>query len=233
MEGSSNYKNVDNYSQLAKYYDELLQDKDAYDYWLKYIEEEDFHTVLELASGSAVLTGILKNRGYDIVASDISMHMKEAAKANYDGEYLILNMINYSLDRKFDLVLCCCDSINYLTIDELDSFIECAYNHLNVNGRLLFDMHSIKRIDEFKEEYIEEGFVSGIPYQWSILSDDVDNLINQHFTFYTNDGMIIEHHTQHVFDKNVVYEKMSKYFDTKIYSDFIEDEKDLVIGVKR
>ena len=233
MEGSSNYKNVENYSELAKYYDELLQDEDAYIYWLKYIEEKPFNSVLELASGSGVLTRILKDKGYDIVASDISTSMRDSAKANYDGEYLILNMIDYSLDRKFDLIICCCDSINYLTVDELDSFIECAYKHLNDKGRLLFDMHSMKRIEEFKEEYIEEGYVQDIPYQWSIMSDDVDNLINQHFTFYTNDGMIIEHHTQNVFDVDTVYKKMSKYFDTKIYQDFIENEKDMVVGVKK
>ncbi|MBP5279458.1 MAG: class I SAM-dependent methyltransferase, partial [Erysipelotrichaceae bacterium] len=198
--------------------------------WLKYIEEEKFHTVLELASGSGVMAGILKKKGYDIIASDISEAMKEAAKKNFDGEYLILNMTDYDLGRKFDLILCICDSINYLYEDELDDFFSCAARHLNKNGRLIFDMHHKERLNEFREQYIEEGFVSDVPYQWTISSDDFDDTISEHFTFYTKDGMIQEHHTQNVFDLNKITEKMSKYFKVKAIEDFVEDEKILMVG---
>ncbi len=75
MEGSANSRNVSNYEMLAQYYDELLQDEEALSLWLKYIEEEKFKTVLELASGSGVMAGILKNKGYDVTASDISAEM--------------------------------------------------------------------------------------------------------------------------------------------------------------
>ena len=232
MEGSANSKNVSNYEVLAKYYDELLQDEDSLSLWLKYIEEEPFNSVLELASGSGVMAGILKNKGYDIIASDLSTSMKEVSRNNYDGEYLILNMIEYNLNRKFDLILCICDSINYLEPNELDSFFKCAYEHLNDNGRLIFDMHSMARINEFKDQYIEEGIILDTPYQWTIMSDEYDNLINEHFTFYTKDAMIQEHHTQNVFNVDFVKDKMNKLFNTKIIEDFVEDEKLLVIGKK-
>ena len=78
-----------------------------------------FKTVLELASGSGILADILAKKGYIVTASDISKDMKEVAKNNYDGEYLILNMIDYHLDRKFDLIICFVDSINYLYEEEL------------------------------------------------------------------------------------------------------------------
>lgn len=233
MEGSTNSKNVENYSILAKYYDYLLQDEEALCLWLKYIEEEKFNTVLELASGSGVMASILSKKGYDVIASDISSEMKEASKTNFNGEYLILNMTDYHLDKKFDLVLCICDSINYLYLEELDTFFKLASEHLNQNGRLIFDMHSIKRIEEFKEQYIEEGYIEDVPYQWTILSDDYDNVINEHFTFYTKDGMIQEHHTQNVFNIEDVTNLMSKYFDVRVIEDFVEDEKVLFIGTKK
>lgn len=232
MEGSTKSKNVSNYEMLAKYYDELLQDEEALSLWLDYIEKKKFNTVLELASGSGVMAGILKNKGYDVIASDISLAMKNVSKNNFDGEYLILNMCDYHLDSKFDLILCICDSINYLEPNELDKFFECAYNHLNSNGRLIFDMHSIQRIEEFKDQYIEEGYVLDTPYQWTIMSDPFDNLINEHFTFYTKDAMIQEHHTQNVFNVDTIKSKMNKYFNVEIIEDFIEDEKLLVIGEK-
>lgn len=233
MEGSTTSKNVSNYEMLAKYYDELLQDEEALSLWLEYIEEKPFKTVLELASGSGVMAGILSSKGYDVIASDISAEMKEASKANFDGEYLILNMTNYNLNKKFDLVLCICDSINYLYEEELDSFFKKAYEHLNDDGRLIFDMHHKARIEEFKEQYIEEGYVGDVPYQWTIMSDEFDNTINEHFTFYTDEGMIQEHHTQNVFDLDNVKKMMSKYFKVRAIEDFVEDEKILVIGEKK
>ena len=92
MEGSSYNKNEANYEILAEYYDYLLQDKESLDYWLKYIYDSDFNTALELASGSAMITGIIKDNGKDIIASDISNKMKDVAKNNFDGEYLLLDM---------------------------------------------------------------------------------------------------------------------------------------------
>ena len=233
MEGSAGDQNVKNYQVLAQYYDELLQDEESLDLWLEYIESEPFQTVLELASGSGVMAGILKRKGYEIIASDLSEEMKEAARQNYDGEYLILNMTDYDLNKQFDLILCICDSINYLYPDELKRFFTCTYRHLNNNGRLIFDMHHQARIEEFKEEYIEEGYVSDVPYQWTIASDTFDHTLTEHFTFYTKDGMIQENHLQNVFDPALIKTEMEPYFETEIIHDFVEDEKILVIGRKK
>lgn len=229
----SNNRNLKAYDYLAYYYDLLLGDEEAFSYWLQEIESEKFSTVLELAAGSGVMARILKEKGYKIIASDISESMKEASKVNFDGEYITLNMINYKLNKKFDLVLCICDSINYLVEDELDSFFKCAYEHLNPNGRLIFDMHNTKRIAEFKEEYIEEGELEDIQYQWTINSDEESKTINEHFTFYTSDGMIQEQHTQHVFDIDLIIRKMENAgFTVKYIEDFIKDEKVLLVGRK-
>lgn len=232
MEGSTNNTNVANYEILAKYYDELLSNEEDLSLWIDYVKQKDCKDILELASGSGLLAKRLKQEGYNVIASDISKDMREIAKNNFDGEYLLLNMTDYSLDKKFDLIICICDSFNYLYEEEIESFIKCAYNHLNDNGRLIFDMHSIKRLTEFKQEFIEEGYLNDIAYYWTINSDEIDNTINQHFTFYTKDGMIQEHHTQYVYDTSLINEYMSKYFKTVIIEDFIEDEKVLVIGEK-
>ncbi len=233
MEGSANSKNVGNYYALAEYYDELLQDEEALSLWLRYIEEKPFHTVLELASGSGVMASILKKKGYEVTASDISPQMKECSKANYDGDYLLLDMTDYHLGRKFDLVLCICDSINYLYEDELDAFFCCACEHLNDHGRLIFDMHHRKRLEEFREQYIEEGYVKGVPYQWTIQSDEYEDTVNEHFTFYTDEGMVQENHTQNVFYPEKVKKIMEKYFECEMIEDFVEDEKILVVGYKK
>ena len=233
MERSAESRNVDNYEMLAEYYDALLQDEEALSLWLKYIEEEPFSTILELASGSGVMAGILKKKGYDITASDISEKMKEVSVKNYDGEYLLLNMTDYHLNKKYDLILCICDSINYLYEEELDAFFKCAYEHLNENGRLIFDMHHMDRLKEFEEQYIEEGYVCDVPYQWTILSEPEDREISEHFTFFTKDGMIQENHNQNVFEIETVKMHMQDLFRVKVVQDFIENEKVLIVGYRK
>lgn len=232
MEGSN--KEVKEYEYLAKYYDYLLGDEEAFDFWLEYINAKDYHTVLELASGSGVLAGILKKQGKDVTASDISKEMKEVATNNFDGEYLILNMIDFDLHKKYDLILCVCDSINYLYEEELEQMFNSVYKHLNVGGRFIFDMHNPKRLKEFDEEYIEEGQIDeNVYYQWTINSDTFDRTVNEHFTFYTPEGMIQEQHTQNVFEPSVVKEKLESVgLEPEVVMDFIEDEKILFIGTK-
>lgn len=232
MERSSNTK-LEAYEYLAYYYDLLLSDTDSFSLWLKEIESEEFKDVLELASGSGLMAKILKEKGYNIIASDISSSMKEAASKNFDGEYLILNMSNYKLYKKFDLILCICDSINYLNEDELDSFFKCCYDHLNKNGRLIFDMHHLNRLNEFENEYIEENTVDGLEYQWTIVSDKDSSTLNEHFTFYTPNGMIQEQHLQNVFKPSLIIKKMKDLgYDVKYIEDFVKDEKVLLVGRK-
>ena len=228
-------KEVKEYAYLARYYDLLLGDKEAFSYWLHYIEEEDFRTCLELASGSGVMAGILKEKGYQVIASDISTEMKEAAADNFDGEYLILDMSDLKIEGSYDLILCICDSINYLYEEELEGMFKGVYEHLNQGGRFIFDMHSPQRLEEFSEEYIEEGQLDeNTFYQWTIDSDRDDRTLNEHFTFYTPEGMIQEHHTQNVFDSDTVRNRMENAgFTTRVIEDFIEDEKILVIGKKQ
>ena len=232
MEGSN--KEVKEYEYLAKYYDYLLGDEEAFDFWLEYINAKDYHTVLELASGSGVLAGILKKQGKDVTASDISKEMKEVATNNFDGEYLILNMIDFDLHKKYDLILCVCDSINYLYEEELEQMFKSVYKHLNDGGRFIFDMHNPKRLKEFDEEYIEEGQIDeNVYYQWTINSDTFDRTVNEHFTFYTPEGMIQEQHTQNVFEPSVVKEKLESVgLESEVVMDFIKDEKILFIGTK-
>ena len=227
-------KEVKEYEYLAKYYDYLLGDEEAFNFWLEYINAKDYHTVLELASGSGVLAGILKKQGKEVTASDISKEMKEVATNNFDGEYLILNMIDFDLHKKYDLILCVCDSINYLHDEELEQMFKSVYKHLNDGGRFIFDMHNPKRLKEFDEEYIEEGQIDeNVYYQWTINSDTFDRTVNEHFTFYTTEGMIKEQHTQNVFEVDDVKTKLENVgLESEVVMDFIEDEKILFIGTK-
>ena len=122
----------------------------------------------------------------------------------------------------------------YLNEDELLPMFKNVYKHLNSGGTFLFDMHSIMRLEEFKDEYIEEGQVLDTNYQWAILADTYQKQLQERFTFYMDEGIVQEHHVQNVFDIKLIKEKMLEAgFEVEIVKDFIEDEKVLVMGVKR
>lgn len=235
MVGSKNSKYVNNYDYLAYVYDDLLADRDAYRYWLEYLDRyTQGKRILELASGSGLMAQILKEKGYQVTASDINEHMLMASKRNYDGEYLILDMRNFRLNRTFDTIICICDSFNYLNdLKEVADTFTCVSRHLSKNGTFIFDMHAKERLDEFAQMYIEEGDINGLPYQWTIQSDRYLKEINEHFAFYLDDRTIEESHTQHVFDCDeikAIGEQLG--FKMILIEDFIEKEKILMIGEK-
>ena len=159
--------------------------------------------------------------------------MKEVSKKNFDGEYLILNMIDFKLDKKFDVILCIADSMNYIKdYDEMKKMFLNVKKHLNEGGIFVFDMHHVERINEFAEEYIEEGYVEDIPYQWTIQSDELTSQLMEHFVFYEEDGVVQEHHTQQVFDYNKTIELLKECgYETYGYDNFIPEEKVLIVGV--
>ena len=224
---------VENYAYLAKLYDALLQDPDGYSYWLRYITEYvKGKDILDLASGSAVLVSQLGDLGYDVIASDMSEAMKQAAKVNFDGDYRILDMRCFSIPERFDGILCICDSINYLAdLDEVSATLKSAYDHLKTGGSFIFDMHHLRRLEEFEETYIEEGTVEDIDYRLSIKSDG-DKLYS-HFVFYTEDKVIEERHKQKIFRPDEVKRRMEEVgYKATYIPDFIPDEKVLFVGEK-
>ena len=61
-------------------------------------------------------------------------------------------------------------------------------------------MHHPYRLKEFAKEYIEEGYVSDMPYQWTIASDETENV--------------------KIHNKNGLYTIIinNKYYNLKIYT---------------
>ncbi|MEI7668080.1 MAG: class I SAM-dependent methyltransferase, partial [Erysipelotrichaceae bacterium] len=175
--------------ELADVYDDLLQDLDAIDKYRKFIQrfinKGDF---LELACGTGDLIKVLK-LDYQIEGLDIDSNMlKKAMIKNPECRFYHQSMLNLDNTKQYDAIILFGDSINYLLEEkDLDYLFKQVKQHLNPSGIFMFDMHSEKRLIEFKEEYIEEGIIQSMPYQWSILSLD-DSLIHHHFTFYLDNS---------------------------------------------
>ncbi|MFV0380242.1 MAG: methyltransferase domain-containing protein [Anaerorhabdus sp.] len=213
------------YKEVAPFYHSLFYDKKAIEDWVTITTENIAgNNILECACGLGDVAAILKKRGKNIIASDQSEEMGKQVKKLYPNlEFIQMDMTNFTVEKCFDGIICYCDSINYLkNINELKLFLTQAYDHLNVNGKLIFDMHTMLRLEEFKLEYIEEGVVNDVDYLWSIIAKD-KNLIHN-FVFYTDSKTIYENHVQYVFSRDEVESCLVDVgFEFVVKTDFIYD----------
>jgi SAM-dependent methyltransferase len=93
-------------------------------------------TVLDVACGTGEHARRLVEEGFDVDGVDLNpVFVSIAEKKNPRGRFVIGDMSDFTLGRRFDAVLCLFSSIGYVqTIDRLRSAIRCFRNHLQPDG---------------------------------------------------------------------------------------------------
>ena len=111
---------MESYNEFAYVYDMLI-DRD-YAAAADRIEEmfEKYgvkpELVLDLACGTGTLTGILAERGYDMIGLDLSEDMLSVAAAKNPGiRFLHQDMTEFELYGTVDAIVCTLDAVNYIT----------------------------------------------------------------------------------------------------------------------
>ncbi len=168
------------YSSLAYVYDQLNSGVD-YPEWAGFIEErlERFYgkrpeSILDLACGTGAMTIELAKRGYDMTGVDISEEMLSIARSRCDAQRLphsVLlvrqNMCELELYGTVNAVICCLDSLNYLTdTASLRRTFNHVHNYLDPGGVFVFDMNAPAK---FERTYGENAYVleeEGILCAW-------------------------------------------------------------------
>ena len=223
------------YQKLANYYDLLVKDEEATQSWVHFIQQHaKFQDVFECACGSGEITLALARLGYQVEASDLSQAMIDQAMQKKDAEnvvFHVLDMVHFETEKKRDLVLCLCDSLNYLLEEhQIQSFLQSSYNSLKNEGTLIFDVHSLDRLQEFEEEFLEEGTLNGVNYEWDIQSDG--DCIYQNFVFFDDEANAsYEQHIQRVYNPQWLRQEAERIgFNVEIYTDF--EHQGIVAGEK-
>jgi len=143
------------YETLAASYDRLTDDV-SYEAVLNYLEsllhklEVKPESVLDLACGTGSLSVLLAQRGYRVLGADISEDMLAVAyeKAmTMEGDnrpyFIHQSMQKLRLPYEVDCVVCCLDSLNYLTNPEdCRKAIRRVYDALAPGGVFLFDVNT-------------------------------------------------------------------------------------------
>lgn len=213
------------YQTLAPFYDLLVKDDEATQMWVDFTQKyAKGRNILELACGSGEITIALAKLGYSMYGTDLSQEMIDEAQEKEGSELVeweALDMVQLPLDKKYDSILCYCDSLNYVVHDQdVITVFEKVHACLEDGGIFLFDIHSLDREVEFAEEYIEEGFLDDVAYQWTIRHED--HFLYHSFTFYDANGKLEqEQHVQKVHNPLWVKEQLERIgFDVSMYTDF-------------
>jgi SAM-dependent methyltransferase len=139
---------MDSYTILAESYDLLTTDV-GYPQWADYVQwhfdrqKVPVRTVAELACGTGSLTKLLAQRGYEMTAIDLSPDMLTVAADKCDGlpvRFVCQDMSRLALPEPVDAVICCLDSVNYVTRPKaLQQAFRRVYRSLKPGGLFLFD----------------------------------------------------------------------------------------------
>ena len=187
---------------FADYYHALTFNHEGYEDYLKWlINEAEGRSLLECACGTGYFSKLCAENGFKVDALDLDPNMIDYAKQNnmhQNVQYVCQDMLDLRDFGEYDALVVFLDSLNYLeNLQQLDSFFKEAYNHLKPKGCLLFDVHQEQRIEEFQDEFIEEGFVLGIPYLWTIQTIDTNRI--QHQLIFYEDILKKQVFTQTIF----------------------------------
>ena len=145
------------YEALANSYDALTTDI-PYDDMLNYMEAllqrhgVRPETVLDLACGTGSMSVLLAGRGYRVLASDLSEDMlaiasSKAAELENAPFFICQPMQRLRLPYTVDWVVCCLDSLNYVTDPEdcREAFRR-VFASLSAGGVFIFDINTGEKL---------------------------------------------------------------------------------------
>jgi SAM-dependent methyltransferase len=115
-------------------------------------------SILDLACGTGILAAHLASIFPEVIGLDLSDTMLAKAREHcywkkrakfFQGDFR-----DFHLHRQFDIVVCACDSLNYVgNAAELQAVFKCAAEHLRPDGLFLFDATTSSRMKSLSGLY--------------------------------------------------------------------------------
>ena len=177
-------------------------------------------SALDIVCGTGNLIGELSKKGLDVVGTDLSPEMIKVAEKNFPKvKFYVQDMSKLEINKKFDLILCPFNSLNYLkNINRVKQTIRKVSKHLNQNGVFIFDFNTPRLyITIHKGTYEKE--ISHIKFKQICIYDKSKREAKTIFDFGKKGKEI---HTQKAYTKKEIISALKKeYFDIlDIYDSF-------------
>jgi len=185
------------YSALADCYDRLNAHID-YESWASALATKmkqngvpDGALVLDLACGTGNITLPLVKIGYDMIGVDLSPEMLNAARQKKGADrvlWLCQDMRSFELYGTVGAVVCCLDSVNYVTGRiGLRKCFSLVHNYLDPDGIFVFDVNSPYK---FKHIYGTNQYIldaEGAYCGWKNFFDPKSGLCDFELSIFSED----------------------------------------------
>ncbi|MYL63000.1 methyltransferase domain-containing protein [Bacillus hwajinpoensis] len=224
---------MQSYERFSYVYDRLMEEA-PYGEWVDLVKKEvATGKVLDLGSGTGECSINLAQVGFDVTAVDLSEHMLSVAQDKAIREKLPIKFLQQDMreletGELYDVVTIFCDSLNYVTDREgVKATLSNVYQHLKQGGVLLFDVHSLYKVQSL---FVDNTFASSeddISYIWNSFAGAEEGAVEHELSFFVeNEEGLYERfdeiHYQRTFaiDEYLVWLREVGFENISVTSDF-------------
>ncbi|MFJ8264669.1 class I SAM-dependent DNA methyltransferase [Peribacillus asahii] len=187
------------YERFAYVYDELMKDA-PYEKWLALLTAKleqygvQGKQLLDLACGTGEMTIELARNGFHVTGVDLSDEMllvaqEKAFKRGVSIPFYQQNMAELEGLGSYDCITIFCDSLNYLkTENEVLQTFRGIYHHLREGGLLLFDVHSIYKMEHIFHNNTFAVNEEEVAYIWSCFPGEAPYSVEHDLSFFVQDA---------------------------------------------
>ncbi|AYV34561.1 class I SAM-dependent methyltransferase [Erysipelothrix rhusiopathiae] len=202
---------------MKTYYDSLFASKEGTQLYKEFIIKHAVGTsLLELACGTGDLLNQL-NEQFDVKGVDLDDSMLALGYEKYpelSTKMVQGDFLTYNDEKTYDTLVCVGDSLNYiLTEDDLLKFVD---QSVTLSSHIILDCHHPYRLNEFADDYYEEGSTDSFDYAYQIEVDGSHLVHVINFLDGTFDSVY-----QWVFDPKILIDAYEKHgYSVSTYTDF-------------
>lgn len=223
------------YENFAYYYDSLMDSQFYEDYYQFILKQCQFDEVLELGCGTGEIAIRFAKDQKSVFATDLSTDMLEVAKqkamsANVNLMLQRVDMRDFSTSHHVDLILCLCDSLNYLldVEDVLKTFVN-VYESLKEQGTFIFDIDSLYKMNVILKNYHEKEEDDEFVFDWCV--ENIENGYVHHHVYIEDkieNEVVNEDHYQKTYSVSQYLYWLNEigFSDIQYYSDFSDYHED-------
>lgn len=182
-------------------------------------------SILDMACGAGRHSILLAKLGYKVTGVDLSNRLLSEAKLSAERENLSVKFIlsdirEFNIDRKFDLVLNLFTSFGYFETDEENfQLFYKAYSLLNSNGYFVFDYFNrnylLKNLIPYSSEFNED---------YAIIQERkiVDGRVIKKITINRNGNSKLYYESVKLYESNLLVTKLKEigFEIVKLFGDF-------------
>ena len=107
-------------------------------------------SAMDLACGTGILTGILRNAGMDAEGMDLSRGMIAIARENFpEIPFFIGDMTTFCPEKQYDLVTCTGDAVNHIAdLSHVEAIFRNVRKYLAPGGDFVFDLLNEREVSD-------------------------------------------------------------------------------------